>query len=270
MSKGADPMHLAAPPRSALWREARALIDVARMGTALLRPHGRREHPAQGSPVIVLPGFGASDRLMAPLRRYLAQQGFVVEGWGLGVNRAGLDLPHRLTDISEGWDLPAKEQYRREGGVALLCDRMVTRVAQAVERLGQPVTLVGWSLGGTIAREVARELPDAVRQVITLGSPVIGGPKYTAAARALQARGLDLDWIEREVKRRDHRPIQQPIISIISRSDGIVSWSAAIDHISPRVRHVEIQGSHLGMAFNPTVWRLVVEALRENASHPAV
>lgn len=214
-----------------------------------------------GRPIIVLPGFGASDAVMTPLRRYLSLQGFQVEGWGLGVNRAGLDLPHAIADISAGWHLTAKHPYRREGGVALLCDRMASRVLQRAQVLRTPLTLIGWSLGGTIAREVARDLPNEVAQVITLGSPVIGGPKYTAAARTLRAKGLDLDWIEEHVKRRDSRPIQQPITSIVSRTDGIVGWSAAQDHVSPKVRHVEVKGSHLGMAFSPLVWRQVLAAL---------
>lgn len=254
------------PRRSAMWREVRVVFDLAHMVSALLthRPGRAPAEPAVESrrpPIVILPGFGANDAIMLPLRRYLSSQGFRVEGWGLGVNRAGLDLPHTVADISAGWDLSPMQQYRREAGVALLCDRMVSRVAERARVLGEPLILIGWSLGGTIAREVARDLPDAVSQVITLGSPVIGGPKYTATARALRAKGLDLDWIEEHVRRRESRPIQQAITSIVSRSDGIVSWSAAQDHFSPRVRQVEVAGSHMGMAFSPTVWRHVLAAI---------
>jgi pimeloyl-ACP methyl ester carboxylesterase len=254
-------MELKPPPRLAMWREARVVFDLAQMLSALVSRKPRRERVAASRPIVILPGFGANDALMLPLRRHLSSHGFHVEGWGLGVNRAGLDQPHTLDDISAGWNLSPLQQYRREAGVALLCDRMVSRAHQRSLALGQPLTLIGWSLGGTIAREVARDLPDHVAQVITLGSPVIGGPKYTATARALRAKGLDLDWIEEHVRRRESRPIRQPITSIVSRSDGIVGWSAAQDHFSPKVRHVEVAGSHLGMAFSPAVWQLVLDAI---------
>lgn len=250
-----------APSRRALWRETRVLLDLLQMLPALRNPGVDVALARSANPIMVLPGFGASDAAMAPLRRFLSGKGLTVEGWGLGVNRAGLDLPHTLADISPGWKLPDKQPYRREAGVSYLCDLVAARVQARFEARRRPMTLIGWSLGGTIAREVARDLPDAVDRVITLGSPVIGGPKYTAAARLLSERGLDLDWIETQVRRRDERPIQQPITSIVNRADGIVSWSAAVDRINPRVRTIEVRASHLGMGFNPDVWRHIVEAL---------
>lgn len=98
--------------------------------------------------------------------------------------------------------------------------------------------------------------------MITLGSPVVGGPKYTAAAPAFTRRGLDLDWIEEEVTRREERPIRQPVTAIFSKSDAIVDWGAAIDHHSPNVTHVEIDAAHLGLVYNPTVWRIVLDVLK--------
>lgn len=244
-----------------MWRETRVVFDLAHMLSTMLTGSPQPAAAKSSRPIIILPGFGANDAIMLPLRRHLSSRGHQVEGWGLGVNRAGLDLPHTLADISAGWALSPLRQYRREAGVALLCDRMVERAARRSRQLGRPLTLIGWSLGGTIAREVARDLPDEIAQVITLGSPVIGGPKYTATARALRAKGLDLDWIEQHVALRESRPIRQPITSIVSRSDGIVGWSAAQDHFSPRLRQVEITGSHLGMAFSPVVWREVLAAI---------
>lgn len=247
-------------------KEGRFLIDLLTMLPALMRASRAGQVRADFSPVMVLPGFGGSDRTMAPLRRFLSLQGVQAEGWGLGTNRAGLVLPHTLAQISSGWNLPTKTPYRREGGVALLCDLVVHKVASRAAQIGRPMTLIGWSLGGTIAREVARDLPDAVNHVITLGSPVTGGPKYTAAARTLRRQGLDLDWIEEQVRNRDRRPIQQAITSLVSRSDGIVGWSAAIDRISPNVRHIEMPTSHVGMAFNAAVWRQIMASLAEKAS----
>jgi pimeloyl-ACP methyl ester carboxylesterase len=104
----------------------------------------------------VLPGFGAGDGSTLVLRRYLRFLGYSVRGWSLGVNA---------------------------GDVRALMPRVLERVERLAERVREPVALVGWSLGGVLAREVARESPGLVRRVITLGSPIVGGPKYTAAAR---------------------------------------------------------------------------------------
>ena len=94
-----------------------------------------------------------------------------------------------------------------------------------------------------------------------MGSPTIGGPKYTAAASFFRIRGMDLDWIEAEIAGRERQPITQPITAIVSKSDGVVSWQAAWDHHSPNVQHIEVRAAHLGMGFNPTIWGHVTEAL---------
>jgi pimeloyl-ACP methyl ester carboxylesterase len=124
-----------------------------------------------------------------------------------------------------------------------------------------PLTLIGWSLGGVVAREVARDLPDLVEDVITLGTPVRGGPKYTRAAALFRQRGMDLDWIERGVERRASRPIRARITAITSPTDAVVGHAATYDAHSPDVRHIDIDASHLGLCFNPTVWKLIADAL---------
>lgn len=255
-----DSSALTEPSKALRWRESRALLDFGRMFAPLLLPVGaaRCKTPQH---VIILPGFGADDRVMWPMRRYLRKLGHQAEGWGLGFNRAGTNIKHELHDVSPGWAIEPVARYRGEGGVPMLCDHMVARVRQRHAVLNQPICLVGWSLGGVVAREVARELPGMISQVITLGTPVQGGPKYTAAAPFFRERGMDLDWIEREVARRDAMPIQVPITAIVSRSDAVVHYAAALDHTSPNVRHVEIDAAHVGMCVNPRVWRTIAEAL---------
>ena len=213
------------------------------------------------TPVIVLPGFGSGDRVTAPLRQFLKRSGYQAEGWGLGVNRAGIGLIEDLDDLSEHWPIDRSREHRGEASVPALCDRMAARVLQRSQDLGRPVALIGWSLGGYVAREVARDLPEQVACVITMGSPVVGGPKYTAAARFFRRLGQDLDWIEAEVQKRNVRPITQPITAIYSKSDAVVSWAAALDHDSPRVTHIEVNAAHMGMAFNPQIWGHVERAL---------
>ncbi|MFY2762571.1 thioesterase domain-containing protein [Arenimonas sp. MALMAid1274] len=256
-----DALPLAGPSASHAWRETRALLDAARMTLPLLLPAGpaRARRPRQ---IIVLPGFGADDRATWPLRRYLAKLGHHVEGWGLGLNRAGIDIRHTLADLSPGWAVEPIATYRNEASVPMLCDRMVERVRRRHGELGGgPLTLVGWSLGGVVAREVARDLPDLVEEVITLGTPVQGGPKYTRAAAFFRGRGMDLDWIERGVARRESRPIRAPITAITSPTDAVVGHAATRDHHSPDVRHIDVDAAHLGLVFNPTVWRMIAETL---------
>jgi len=248
------------PHRAAILREVRALLDITRMAWPLLAPAPDSVVASQRQ-IIVLPGFGASDRTTWPLRRYLSRRGHAVKGWGLGRNQAGVDIEHRIEDLSAGWVVTPEGEYRGEGSVPMLCDLMVARVRAQYAATGKPITLIGWSLGGCVAREVARDLPDIVEQVITLGSPVRGGPKYTAAAAFFRKRGMNLDWIERELAKRDARPIRTPITAIVSPSDGVVGLAATIDHVSPNVRHVHVDAAHIGLCFNPTVWDLIVDAL---------
>ena len=252
------PLKLAPPSRRLLLRESRALLDLATLPLGFIGP---RRPAGSDHCVLVLPGFGAGELAMRPLRRYLQRHGVNAEDWGLGTNRAGLDIPNTLDDLSPGWSPRPLERYRREGGVAYLVDRMVERVRRRAAESGDAVALVGWSLGGTIAREVARDAPEAVSRVITLGSPLIGGPKYTAAGQALRERGLDVDWIEQQVRLREKRPVTVPITAVVSPTDAVVSYSAAIDHHSEQVEHVELDVSHLGMGVNRRVWKVVLERL---------
>lgn len=219
------------------WRataaEVTGFLELPRLGwrlADLLRgPRG------DGAPVFVLPGFGADDRSTWPLRTVLGQLGHDVRGWELGTNRA--DVPDAIEEIG-------------------------IRVRHAFRETGRKVALVGWSLGGYIAREVARDLPSCVRRVVTLGSPVIGGPKYTRAAALAGLRGWDLDEIEAWVEERKQVPLRVPTTAIYSRSDGVVAWQACVDPEGDApIEHVEVETSHVGLGFNAEVYRLVARRL---------
>lgn len=242
-------------------REFLAPLDMAMTPAALLAASAKRAEGTGKLPVIVMPGFGADDYSTAPLRYFLKRHGYKAEGWGIGRNTGGEGLIGSLHELSDRWTVDRNRPHNGEGDVPALCDKMRMRVERRVKQLGSKVVLVGWSLGGYVAREVARDLPKDVAAVVTMGSPVIGGPKYTAAARVYQRRNCDLDWIEAEVNRRYETPILQPITAIYSRRDGIVAWESAIDHYSPNVRHIEVRATHLGLGFNARVWRHVLEAL---------
>ncbi len=226
------PEPITPPPPAGLLREAAGALELPRLMFGL--PRLLRAPRGEGKSVVVLPGFGAGDGSTAALRSYLRVQGHRASGWRLGTNRG--DVPGLLPQVE-------------------------ARVQRIVRSAGGPVALVGWSLGGVLARETARDRPDLVSQVITLGSPVIGGPKYTAVADFYRRQGIDLDAIETEVAARDEKPIHTPVTAIYSRADGVVSWRACIDERNPQVEHVEVTTSHIGLGFSPEVYAIVAARL---------
>ena len=273
----ATPYPETAPPIYGLLGEARAALDIATVPLSLSQSLLTRKPKSQTDqkflPVVMFPGFASDQRYLKPLEIYLRNNGFYTEDWGQGFNVAGMNLSHTLEDLSESWEVEPyegydPEDYRGEAGVPFLCDRARDHVRERAQHWGSPVALVGWSLGGYIAREVARDLTDDVAHVVTFGTPIIGGPKYTRAAKAFLKKGLNLNWIESETKKRDAKPIQQPITAIVSKSDGVVNWQAAIDKVSPNVEHIEVDVAHLGMGFNRQVWRLTERSLRTHANKP--
>lgn len=226
------------PSGLGLLREARVALDLA--GGLLHAPAVARAPRGRREPVMLLPGYTAGDTSMWLLRGFLRGLGWDACGWGLGINRG---------------DAPS------------LLPRVVATLERMADRSGHAVRAIGWSMGGFLAREAARDRPDLVSQVITLGTPVIGGPKYTAAARTFRMLGYDLDAIEAECHARSGRPIQAPVTVIYSRRDGVVAWQACLDHTSPRAEHVEVASTHAGLGFDLRVWRIVADRL---AAHPAV
>ena len=187
-----------------------------------------------GEPVIVLPGLGASNSSTFLLRRYLSWLGYSVEGWELG---------------------------RNSGNVRQLLPQVAEHVQAIHKETGLKVNLVGWSLGGVLAREVARDNPAIVRQVVTMGSPVVGGPKYTVFGNFYRQRGVDVDAIEATVAARQSNPIRVPVTSIYSKNDGIVGWQASIDRHSPQVDNIKVCTTHLGMGISPDVFKILARKL---------
>lgn len=254
--------NIATPPsRVNFARELLAGVDMLGLPKAFLGAPRKHQAPKRNHPVMVLPGFGAGDASTLPMRRFLSRHGYETQGWGLGTNRAGQGLINSLEDLSERWDIDRSQDKTREAEVPALADKVAESVMEKAKAQGTKFHLVGWSLGGFIAREVARDLPDYVQSVVTMGSPVFGGPKYTSTAGLFRARKVDLDWIEDEIEKRFDNPIQQPITAIYSKRDGIVGWQAARDHLSPNVNHAEVNISHLGLGLNARVWAIMLEAL---------
>jgi pimeloyl-ACP methyl ester carboxylesterase len=205
---------------------------------ALHYPRLLTEPRGDGHPIVVLPGYSASDNSTIALRRYLSLLGYGVHGWGLGVNT---------------------------GDVATLAGAVISLAAKLAEQSGKRISLVGWSMGGNVSREVALLRPDLVRRVITMGSPITGGPKYTAFAAQLASSGVDLEAIERhlEHKQRSSAAFRVPVTAIFSRHDGVVAWQACIDQINQSVEHLEVKSSHIGLGFDPEVYRIIARRLAQ-------
>ncbi len=229
------------PSRRNLTSEIRSLGEIVRLATngkRLLRnvPQGN------GELVIVYPGYGMGDTATAPLRAFLTNRGFSTRGWRLGRNHG--DVEKLLPQVFE------RLQYE-----------LHFHTSPTDSDAPKQAFLVGWSLGGVFAREIARDHPELVRRVITFGTPVVGGPKYTVSASSYRDRGIDVEDIAAKVAERNRTPITVPITAIFSKSDGVVNWQACVDHMNDQVEHVEIDAPHGGMPINPDIFDLVATRL---------
>jgi hypothetical protein len=223
------------PSRALMFLEGRALSELGAFVGALpllsLAPRG------DGHPVLVLPGLVASDASTRPLRSFLKTRGYAVSGWRQGRN-LGL----------------------REG----VQHAMVDLVHELHDTYGQKVSLVGWSLGGLYARQLAKMMPGRVRSVITLGSPFAAGPKATNAWRVYEmASG-------RRAEEEDGRfggslagapPV--PTTAIFSRTDGICAWQGCMEKASAQSESIEVESSHCGMGHHPAAVYAVADRLAQ-------
>lgn len=219
-------------PKLLLW-ELRSVPEL--LTSFLPRPFAAELPRGHGEPVMVLPGFAADDLAVALLTRRLKGLGYHAFSWGLG---------------------------RNTGNLKKLQPRLVEQVRRHADSRGAKLKLVGWSLGGAMARDVAREHPEWVEQVVTLGSPVIGGAKFTAVGRSYKRKGIDLERMASAADARETaKTIPVPVTALYDRHDGIVSWGACIDHHNRHVKHIEVQCSHLGMVVDRTVFGVIAKAL---------
>jgi pimeloyl-ACP methyl ester carboxylesterase len=228
---------LKSPSFLAAAREILSAVEFARLAAAF--PALVLQVRGNGEAVVVLPGYGASDTSTAPLRGYLSWLGYDVHGWDLG---------------------------RNTGNVREFLPQVAAQIRQIFERSRSSVNIIGWSLGGVIAREIARDYPEMVRQVITMGSPVVGGAKYTSLGALFEKRGADLDEMEAAIAARESRPITVPVTSIYSRRDGIVGWQASIDRHNAQVEHIEVCATHLGLGISPDVFKIIARKLADSSA----
>jgi pimeloyl-ACP methyl ester carboxylesterase len=211
------------PSRWLMLLEGRALLELSSLPLAM--PWLMSRVPkGDGHTVLVLPGLMADDNSTIPLRRFLNSRGYQTAGWGQGPNLGP-----------------------RRGVLTNLRKSLVDLHAQS----GRKVSVVGWSLGGVYAREMARESPGKVRQAISLGSPLYGHPDTSSNASGLYkfvSGRNDVDPGERG----DGPPPGVPMTAIFTRTDGIVGWGCSIEKKGPLTDNIEIVGaSHSGLGVHP-------------------
>ncbi len=232
----ADDNHFAPPSALLLALEFRALWEFSAVLPAW--PALQRAPAGDGHAVIVFPGLSASDGSTVPLRHYLGSLGYAVHGWKQGFN------------------------FGPRAGVLDAAKRQLQATADAT---GNTVSLIGWSLGGIYARELAKELPDLVRSVITLGTPFACSPRSTNAWRLYElTSGRN---IARESEAYDlpgAPPV--PTTSVYSRTDGIVPWQGSVQAPAahnPQTENIEVVASHVGLGLNPSAWWAVAHRLSQ-------
>lgn len=233
MDRPSTSASLKAPNPFLMALEARAALEGALgfVSTPILR----RIPKGDGHPIVVLPPFGAADQFTSGLRSFLANRGYDVHPWG---HPEVLGL-HRLVHVA------------------------AERVHEVSENGGRAVTLIGHSLGGVYAREVARFIPADVRSVITLGSPISDlkanhvWPMFEAAS-GTRVASLPDDFAERMA---EAPPV--PTTSIFSKTDGVVAWRSCIDRTDGEVENVEVVGSHIGLPSNPWAIYIVGDRLAQ-------
>lgn len=214
---------------------ASRLLDLV-VGSRPARP------PEEQRPVLVLPGFMADDRFTSRLRDHLRRRGYVVHGWRNGRNIG-------LTDRK--------------------IDGLVERFESLRDRYDQPISVVGWSFGGLLARWLAHTYPDDVRQIICLGSPWRADGERTRAT-AMFERSREKNGISDRARpmvdlaRREPAPV--PTTAIWSPTDGIVPWRGCrvTESTEPPNENIAILSSHCGMVANPLVLAAIVDRLGQD------
>jgi pimeloyl-ACP methyl ester carboxylesterase len=238
-----------------LWRESRVGFEAARL---LRSPLWRGEGvpPGKGRPVLLIPGFLAGDRTLATMAKWLRANGYRTRRAGIRSN---------------------------VGCSQEACVRLEQRLEAFAGRTGDRVALIGQSRGGVLARVIAARRPDLVSSVVTLGAPTVSmlrvHPLVLAQVGVVGALGsgrvpglFSLRCLRGDCCKSFRSALRGPFphdvryIALYSRSDGIVDWYACLDPGADE--HVEIDGSHLGMAFNLAAYEQIARVLAEDPPVP--
>jgi hypothetical protein len=223
------------PGLGLLLAEARGIFEFN--ASLWLSPLLMRAPKGDGHPVLTLPGFLASDLSMAPMRRYLKELGYDTYAWKMG---------------------------RNIGGVSRMRAALRDRLAEIYSSTGCKVSVVGWSLGGVYARDLALQAPDMVRYVVTLGSPFANDVRATNATRLYEALSGEAVEDNSELRNAIAGDLPVPATSIYSRTDGIVNWRTCLLRPSDTAENIEVHlASHVGLGVNPAALWAVADRLAQ-------
>ena len=232
---GTEERRLRPPSPFLMLAEGRALFELN--SSLLLSPLLLQAPKGDGHPVLTLPGFLASDLSMLPMRRYLKALGYDAYAWSLG---------------------------RNLGGVASKRVALRDLLRRIYEATGRKVSVVGWSLGGVYARDLALHAPELVRSVISLGSPFAGDVRATNATRLYEVLSGESADDNPEITRAIAGDLPVPATSIYSRSDGIVNWRISVLRPSATAENIEVYfASHIGLGVNPAALWAVADRLAQ-------
>lgn len=224
---------IAAPGWLLMAMEGRAPWEL---GASLLSmPLLRTAPQGDGHPVLVFPGLATGDLTTLVLRNFLRDRGYAPYAWEQGINLGP------------------------RPGVVEAC---IARLRELRAKHKRRVSLIGWSLGGIYARELARMTPDSVRSVITLATPFTGNPKATNAWWLYQLTTGQRVGDARQLAALKKTP-PVPTTSIFSRTDGVVAWRCSLEAETERSENIEVHASHLGIGMNPTSLYAVADRLAQ-------
>ena len=192
-----------------------------------------------GHPVMILPGFLSSETSTKILREYVRDLGYDVYDWGMGRNMGKLEYMELL----------------------------IHRVDEIYRKTGKLISLIGWSLGGVFARQIAKERPHLIRQVITLASPFagLGQPNNVAWIYSVLNRGKKVKEVNDTLMEDLPHPAPVPTTAIYSKADGIVPWQFCIEKEEDEIhQNIEVRSSHIGMGVNFLVLTIIADRLSKN------
>jgi pimeloyl-ACP methyl ester carboxylesterase len=226
---------LRAPGLGLMLAEVRGIFEFNT--SLMLSPLLMRAPRGDGHPVLTLPGFLAGDLSMLPMRRYLRELGYESYAWRMGRNIGGFSRMRRA---------------------------LRDRLGEIHAATGRKVSIVGWSLGGVYARDLALQAPDLVRYVVTLGSPFAGDVRATNATRLYEAMSGEAVEQNSELRRAISGDLPVPTSSIYSRSDGIVNWRTCLVRPSDTAENIEVHlASHIGLGVNAAALWAVADRLAQ-------
>lgn len=228
------------PSKTLLGLEGLRAIYEYGLSWLLIQPLRMISPAGDGHPVVIIPGLGTADGSTQFMRSFLKDIGYTSYTWGLGRNLGP-----------------------REGLDALLL-KIIEHIEQiSLAHNNEPVSVVGWSLGGIYSREIAKLRPDLIRQVITLGSPFKGDSDSTNATFLYELLSKDKSHRNPQFLKRISEPPSVPFTSIYSKTDGVVYWKSSIEDEGICRENIEIPGaSHLGLAHNPLTMYVIADRLR--------